>query len=81
VVTIVPGTCAKTFRVDAAQEFVSLARAGVERLLLREVSVQLQDDEILLTGSVSTWHEKQLAQESVRVADTGHRIRNQLTVG
>jgi osmotically-inducible protein OsmY len=68
----------KFFRLDEADSRVSLVQARVDRLMLRHVRVGLQQEEILLTGRVRSWHEKQLAQEIVRDVEPRLRIRNHL---
>lgn len=71
---------AQYVRIDRAQHCINLAQDRLQRMLLPQVEVLLKDDEFHLTGLVSTWHEKQLAQESVRSVDRSRRIRNQLIV-
>lgn len=67
-------------RIDNAGSCMDLVQHRLKNLLLPQVEVLLHEGEFLLTGSVSSWHEKQLAQESVRSVDGGRRIRNQLSV-
>ncbi len=47
---------------------------------LRRLSVRESDEEIRLTGRVSSFYLKQLAQESVRPVAEGRRIINQVEV-
>ena len=70
----------KTIRIDNGETEVELAQARIDRLLMRSVRVNVRDDDLVLTGSVNTWHEKQLAQELVREVQPGLRIRNQLSL-
>ena len=46
----------------------------------RNVRIELQEDEIVLKGSVNTYYLKQLAQESVRSLKPTERIRNEIEV-
>lgn len=66
---------------------VGVARA-VEELLrassrpdLRRLAVTATADEIVLTGVVSTFYLKQLAQELVRDIAAGRRLTNRIEVG
>jgi hypothetical protein len=47
---------------------------------LRRLSVRETDDEIRITGSVSSFYLKQMAQESVRPAMEGRRLVNKVEV-
>jgi hypothetical protein len=47
---------------------------------LRRVLVTMCDQNVVLSGSVSTYYLKQLAQESIRTTVAGRRIINRLTV-
>jgi len=79
VMFMVQSAC-KTIRIDDGETEVELAQARIDRLLMRSVRVNVRDDDLVLTGSVNTWHEKQLAQELVREVHPGLRIRNQLSL-
>ena len=46
----------------------------------RNVRIELQENEIVLKGSVHTYYLKQLAQESVRSLKSAERIRNEIEV-
>lgn len=46
----------------------------------RNVRIELQEDEIVLKGSVTTYYLKQLAQESVRSLNSAEKIRNEIEV-
>ncbi len=48
---------------------------------LRRLAVTATADEIVLTGVVSTFYLKQLAQELVRDAAAGRRLTNRIEVG
>jgi hypothetical protein len=64
-----------------------LAPADISGLLssstnpeLRRLSVRETDDEIRITGSVSSFYLKQMAQESIRPAIEGRRLVNKVEV-
>jgi len=44
------------------------------------IRVRVLDQQVQLTGMVSSWHEKQLAQESLRSVSSDYQIRNELSV-
>jgi osmotically-inducible protein OsmY len=46
----------------------------------RNVRIELQEDEIVLKGSVNTYYLKQVAQESVRSLKSTEKIRNEIEV-
>jgi len=46
----------------------------------RNVRIEMQEDEIVLKGSVNSYYLKQLAQESVRTLKSAERIRNEIEV-
>ncbi|MFQ5733594.1 MAG: BON domain-containing protein [Planctomycetaceae bacterium] len=45
-----------------------------------DVRAELQDDEVVLTGVVASYYQKQLAQESVRRVTGVSRVHNELQV-
>jgi hypothetical protein len=47
---------------------------------LRRILVIENEDEVRLIGKVSSWHLKQIAQESVRPAICGRRLKNFIDV-
>ena len=47
---------------------------------LRRLSVRETDDEIRITGHVSSFYLKQMAQESIRTAVDGRRLVNKVEV-
>lgn len=47
---------------------------------LRRLVVTATDDEVVITGRVSSYYLKQLAQESVRGAVAGRRLLNRVAV-
>jgi hypothetical protein len=47
---------------------------------LRKLEVTETDREVVITGRVSSFYIKQLAQESIRSAVAGRRLQNQVVV-
>jgi hypothetical protein len=47
---------------------------------LRELTVQLSGEQLRISGTVSSWYHKQLAQEAVRIVATGLRVVNSVQV-
>jgi hypothetical protein len=47
---------------------------------LRQLEVQETDDEVVIMGIVPSYYLKQMAQESVRPALAGRRLRNRIRV-
>jgi hypothetical protein len=47
---------------------------------LRKLEVTETDSEVVITGRVSSYYIKQMAQESVRPAVAGRRLQNQVVV-
>ena len=45
------------------------------------VRAEINDDEVVLTGTVGSYYQKQLAQESIRRVEGVGRVRNELIVG
>jgi hypothetical protein len=68
------------FRVDHAHELQTLIQRTVHSHLLNGVDVHVQEQGVRLTGNVSSWYEKQLAQETVRAVAPRHLIFNELKV-
>ena len=71
----------RTFRIDDGHKLEQLVFRSIQRLQLFGVNVELQNDELVLSGAVNSWYEKQLAQESVRAVVPTLRIRNRISVG
>ncbi len=44
------------------------------------IQVELRDQHVRLTGCAQTWHEKQLAQETLRSIGRSYVIRNDINV-
>ncbi|GAA4427429.1 BON domain-containing protein [Bremerella cremea] len=57
----------------------ALAASSVPRL--RFIVVELEDNTVCLRGDVTTFYQKQLAQEVVRSIDSEVNVRNDLRVG
>ena len=67
-------------RFDREHKLEQLVSKSIQRLQLFGVDVSLQEDDVVLSGRVYSWYEKQLAQESVRTMVPTLRIRNQIEV-
>lgn len=67
-------------RFDREHKLEQLVSKSIQRLQLFGVDVSLQEDDVVLSGRVYSWYEKQLAQESVRTMVPTLRIRNQILV-
>ena len=69
---------------DSRHELLDLLSNALARnpyFASRNVRIELQEDEIVLKGSVNTYYLKQLAQESVRSLKSAEsRIRNEIEV-
>lgn len=48
--------------------------------LRRRVAARIENNEVILTGRVTLYYEKQTAQESIRKHINGHSIRNLIEV-
>lgn len=70
----------RVFRLDKTHELQSQLEIAVRRQLLNAVEVVVEEETIQLNGTVSSWYEKQLAQETVRANAAACRIRNALRV-
>lgn len=47
---------------------------------LRRLIVVSSDDEVVITGRVSSYYLKQMAQEAIRTSMRGRQLRNQVVV-
>ena len=45
-----------------------------------EIRVEFRDDQVVLRGVTESWHEKQLAQESLRSVSQSYVIHNEISV-
>jgi osmotically-inducible protein OsmY len=57
-----------------------LLQRSLDRLQNHNIQVELHAQTVTLTGSVRSWSEKQLAQESVRSTTGSRTIHNELRV-
>ncbi len=73
-------TASQSFRFDTGHEVEHLVRESFRRMQLTDVDAQVRAEEIFLTGTACSWHEKQLAQELARSTAKGLRIRNHISV-
>ncbi|MEZ6127196.1 MAG: BON domain-containing protein [Planctomycetaceae bacterium] len=69
------------FRVDTDHKLHEMMQRAVARLHGRDIGIQLHDRQVILTGTVRSWAEKQTAQESIRALSGSRRIVNELHVG
>ena len=76
----VSDSSARKVRFDREHKLERLVSKSIQRLQLFGVDVSLQEDDVVLSGRVYSWYEKQLAQESVRTMVPTLRIRNQIEV-
>ena len=72
-------TSVSTSRLDLAAE-IRAALCSTPHFLSANISAELHDDEVVLQGSVGSYYQKQLAQESLRAIDGVNRVRNELKV-
>ena len=66
--------------VDAVQPRAQAALCNSPVYELRELRVERRGDVLLLSGSVSSFYHKQLAQEVVRSVGTGVKVVNAVRV-
>jgi hypothetical protein len=66
--------------VDAVQPRAQAALCNSPFYELRELHVEHRGDALLLSGSVSSFYHKQLAQEVVRSVGTGIKVVNAVRV-
>lgn len=69
-----------TDRPHTLNDQICHALEGHPHLAGRRVSYHLRDEEVVLTGSVQTYFQKQMAQETLRKIDGIRRIVNELEV-
>lgn len=62
------------------REIVHSTLARNPYLVGRNVHAQLLRDEVVLTGVVGSYYQKQMAQESIRAIDGVNSVRNELEV-
>ena len=73
----VPGS--RTIRVDIDHTIQELMKSAVSRIS-REIRVKFRERQVQLSGSVQSWYEKQMAQESLRSVSRSYAIRNDIRV-
>lgn len=71
---------AHSLRIDVDHTLQQLLLLSCRQHALQHVDVLVREHTVQLTGHVSSWYEKQLAQESVRSMVRSHRISNQIQV-
>lgn len=68
-------------RIDTEHHLLDLLQRTVDRIQQRSIGVAIDEREIVLSGRVENWHQKQQAQESVRSLHRSARsIRNDILV-
>ena len=68
---------------DATEEVIARAKSALSATAiyaLRELTVESDGVRIVLSGQVSTYYHKQLAQEAIRVVSSGYRLTNHIEV-
>jgi osmotically-inducible protein OsmY len=71
---------AKSIRIDTDHCMHEMMQRAVERMPNASVKVQMSRHAVLLTGTVNSWQDKQVAQESVRAISRTRKIHNELQV-
>lgn len=69
---------------DRPHELREIVQAAINRngyFAFSRVNAEVLDNNIILTGSVETYYQKQLAQETVRKVADSVNIENQIQVG
>jgi osmotically-inducible protein OsmY len=61
-------------------ELVTQLEHRLHSQMLRPIRVHICESELQLFGQVSSWHEKQQAQETAREIAPMYRIRNELRI-
>lgn len=69
-----------TLRLDTDHHVAVMLQQAVDRIGNNALSVRMADKQIVLTGHASTWHQKQMAQESVRKLAANRTIQNRIQV-
>lgn len=59
---------------------VRRALARAPHIIAHLLDVTVEEDTVVLAGSVRTWYQKQVAQESVRHVEGVRRISNRIAV-
>jgi hypothetical protein len=69
----------QAIRLDTDHTVQELMASAVVRISAA-IRVELCEQQVRLTGSVASWHEKQLAQETLRSISQSYVISNEITV-
>ena len=69
----------QAIRLDTDHTIQSLMSSAVSRIN-SEIRVEFREQKVHLTGSTESWHEKQLAQESLRSVSQSYVIHNEISV-
>ncbi len=67
-------------RIDPEHHVLEMMRQALQRMPSRRLDVQLLKDRVLLTGTVTTRHDKQNIQEKIRGLSGSREIHNELQV-
>lgn len=68
------------FRVDTEHHLLDMMKKAVSRMNALDLDIQLDQEAVLLNGTVNCWHDKQRIQESVRGLSGSRYIENNLRV-
>lgn len=71
------------FRRDSSHDMVHLLRSALNRRMGHvgdRLNVQMQGNDVVISGYVSSYSQKQWAQESIRQLVRDGKIRNELRV-
>lgn len=69
----------RAVRLDTEHAIQHLMSSAVSRIS-KEIRVEFREQQIHLTGSTGSWHEKQLAQETLRAVSQAYVIHNAISV-
>lgn len=67
-------------RLDTDHHIAHLMQKVVDQVCSSPLHVRLTSHVVTLSGNVTTWHQKQLAQESIRRLAAGRQVRNNIRV-
>lgn len=71
-----PGQAVRLDTEHTVQELMTRAISQINRAL----HVELREQQVRLTGAAESWHEKQMAQESLRSMSSSYVIHNEIQV-
>ena len=72
--------CVSSREAEIAAEVFALLRQSPYRSI-RELTCEVTPNAVVLEGRVATYHEKQVAQETIREVEGVQRIVNRIAVG